>query len=470
MTAFVAAASALASATRAPRSTRVPPGAIVDISLADQVTALEQAIRPQAVALAAFAALAGLIALAVLGQLLSRQLALDAAEFPVLRAFGATRAQPWSRCRWPARRRHRHRRAARGRHRRRRLAADADRAGQARRAGARASRSTSPCSAPGLAAIALLPLAVLAPAALAGRGRAAGAPGVRRPGARGGGRPSRLAALLSRAGSVPGGIGVRMAFEPGRGRTAVPVRSALAGSVIAVAAVVAAGVFGASLVGLVGTPRAYGQNWDAVTDLGFGGVPPAAGGQGDRRQAGESPSTPPATTARSPSAAGASPRSASTQRAARLPHAAGRPRAARRRARSRSARRPCTTWACGSGRSSRSRANHETTATADKTTVMRVVGVVVLPRFARGTFAPTGLGTGRGGDRERAVRAQPVERLRRAAAATTSSCSATARAPTWRPQDARADRDAAGQRLPDRLLRHHRRPAPGRDQELRERP
>ena len=56
------------------------------------MAATQQAIRPQAIALAAFAVLAGLIALAVIGQLLSRQLALDAAEFPVLRAIGATRA------------------------------------------------------------------------------------------------------------------------------------------------------------------------------------------------------------------------------------------------------------------------------------------------------------------------------------------------------------------------------------------
>ena len=43
-----------------------------------------------------------------------------------------------------------------------------------------------------------------------------------------------------------------MAFEPGHGRTAVPVRSALAGTAVAVAAVVAAVVFGASFLGLVG--------------------------------------------------------------------------------------------------------------------------------------------------------------------------------------------------------------------------
>jgi hypothetical protein len=66
-------------------------GQILPISQATQVAATRQAIRPEAIALAAFAALAGLIALAVIGQLLSRQLALDSAEFPVLRAIGATR-------------------------------------------------------------------------------------------------------------------------------------------------------------------------------------------------------------------------------------------------------------------------------------------------------------------------------------------------------------------------------------------
>ena len=38
-----------------------------------------------------FAALAGVISLAVIGQLIARQLALDSAELPILRAFGMTR-------------------------------------------------------------------------------------------------------------------------------------------------------------------------------------------------------------------------------------------------------------------------------------------------------------------------------------------------------------------------------------------
>ena len=45
--------------------------------MAPQVTATEQATRPQVVSLAVFAALTGLIGLAILAQLLGRQLVLD---------------------------------------------------------------------------------------------------------------------------------------------------------------------------------------------------------------------------------------------------------------------------------------------------------------------------------------------------------------------------------------------------------
>src|SRR5208337_2383711 len=85
-TAFLRTASALAK--------RYPAtgGQIFFLSLSDQVMATERAIRPQAVALAIFAVLAGLIGLAVIGQLLARQLVLDSAEFPIMRALGMTRA------------------------------------------------------------------------------------------------------------------------------------------------------------------------------------------------------------------------------------------------------------------------------------------------------------------------------------------------------------------------------------------
>ena len=78
---------------------------------------------------------------------------------------------------------------------------------------------------------------------------------------------------------MTGGAGVAMAFEPGHGRTAGPVRSALAGSVIAVAALAAAAVFGASLVGLVSTPHDYGQNWVQEVDFNFGSATGAQAGQ-----------------------------------------------------------------------------------------------------------------------------------------------------------------------------------------------
>jgi len=129
----------------------------------------------------------------------------------------------------------------------------------------------------GFAVIAVLPLAVLVRAAWRAAGRAPGPLGVAEPARPA--RPSQVGSALGLAGSVPGSIGVRMAFEPGRGRTAVPVRSALAGTIVAVAAVVAAVVFGASLIALVGTPHQYGQNWNQELDLQFVGASAAFGGK-----------------------------------------------------------------------------------------------------------------------------------------------------------------------------------------------
>src|SRR5580700_10892076 len=226
MTTFLRTASALAK--------RYPAtgGQIVVISLSDQVAATERAIRPQAVALAVFAVLAGLIGLAVIGQLLARQLLLDSVEFPILRALGMTRAS---------------------------LAAlSLARLAAVTLAGAVIAVGVAIAASPlmpigparlaeptpgvevnlavlgiGFAIIALLPLALLAGAAWRAA-RAAGGPlGVAEPVQPG--RRSRIGGALTRAGSVTGGVGVAMAFEPGHGRTAVPVRTALAGSVIAVA-------------------------------------------------------------------------------------------------------------------------------------------------------------------------------------------------------------------------------------------
>ncbi len=65
---------------------------------------------------------------------------------------------------------------------------------------------------------------------------------------------------------VAGVVGVRFALETGRGRTAVPVRSALAGTVLAVALVVAALSFASSLQTLISHSALYGWNWSYALD------------------------------------------------------------------------------------------------------------------------------------------------------------------------------------------------------------
>jgi hypothetical protein len=56
--------------------------------------------------------------------------------------------------------------------------------------------------------------------------------------------------------------GARFALEPGRGRTAVPVRSVITGAVLAIGVVMATLTFGASLNTLVSHPALYGWNFN----------------------------------------------------------------------------------------------------------------------------------------------------------------------------------------------------------------
>ena len=260
--AFTRAAKALGA--------RYQVGGVGIVNLATQYAATQRAIRPQAVALAIFAALAGLIGLAIIVQLLSRQVALDGLEFPILRALGMSRV--------------------------RLAAASLARAaivtiiaGATAVAVAIAASPVMPIGpariaepAPGVelnaavlgagfAAIVLLPLLLLGPAAWRAASRPAGTLGVAELPAHD--RRAILGPVLRAIGSVSGSIGVPMALEPGHGRTAVPVRSALVGTTVAVASVVAAFVFGSNLVGLVGTPHRYGQNWALDLDLQVSGVP-----------------------------------------------------------------------------------------------------------------------------------------------------------------------------------------------------
>jgi ABC-type antimicrobial peptide transport system permease subunit len=58
--------------------------------------------------------------------------------------------------------------------------------------------------------------------------------------------------------------GVRMALEPGHGSSAVPVRTTIFGTVLALTALIAALTFGAGLRHLVSTPSLSGWNFDAI--------------------------------------------------------------------------------------------------------------------------------------------------------------------------------------------------------------
>jgi ABC-type lipoprotein release transport system permease subunit len=76
-------------------------------------------------------------------------------------------------------------------------------------------------------------------------------------------RAATVPELAARIGLAPTATnGLRMALQPGHGRTAVPVRSAFLGAVFGVVGVTAVLVFAASLDHLVATPRLSGSPWD----------------------------------------------------------------------------------------------------------------------------------------------------------------------------------------------------------------
>ena len=77
------------------------------------------------------------------------------------------------------------------------------------------------------------------------------------------GRAARLVDAANRMGVTPvATAGVRMAVEPGRGQTAVPVRSAMIGAAFGIVGVVAVLMFSASVDQVAATPLRYGWNWN----------------------------------------------------------------------------------------------------------------------------------------------------------------------------------------------------------------
>jgi hypothetical protein len=80
-------------------------------------------------------------------------------------------------------------------------------------------------------------------------------------------RPSRGARFLAGL-PPPVGVGARMALHTGRGPTALPSGSALAGAAVGVAGVVAALTFGSRVDHLLATPTLWGANYDAIVTTG----------------------------------------------------------------------------------------------------------------------------------------------------------------------------------------------------------
>ena len=221
-----------------------------------QAAAVERSIRPEAVSLALFALVLAITALLVVGQAATRLIAAAQPANPVLAALGMTRGQL--------------------------MAAGLLEVGVAAAAGAVAAVGLAVAASP-LMPIGTARLAEPDPGVSADCGGAHGGGGCHRGARRGAGgaaglapgvgrqwRPaaaaasagrSKVAEWLAAAGApVTAAAGVRLALEPGRGRTAVPVRSALTGAALSVLAVTAAFTFGANLLHLVHTPRLYGQD------------------------------------------------------------------------------------------------------------------------------------------------------------------------------------------------------------------
>ncbi|MGA3129109.1 MAG: hypothetical protein ABSD13_20645, partial [Candidatus Korobacteraceae bacterium] len=256
--------------------TTIPPGSAYEFHQVARVTAqVELAVKPESIALGAFGAIAGLVALVLGAQAISRQLRRGNEDRRVLRALGAGP-----------------------------LLTSSDGL-----IGVGAAVVLGSALAFGVA-VGLSPLAPLGPVrpvypdpgiavdwtvlgigfavlvgglgavAVATGWRAAPSRRIRIQNATTGGS-SIVRGALSAGVSVAGAVGVRFALEPGRGRTAVPVRSALMGTTLAVTLLVGTFTFASGLHTLISRPALYGWNWTYLLNP-SSDVPPQAITQLDR--------------------------------------------------------------------------------------------------------------------------------------------------------------------------------------------
>jgi ABC-type lipoprotein release transport system permease subunit len=229
----------------------------------DQAANVQRSIHLQAVALYMLAALVGLVVTLVLAQVLARQTALEADDHAVLQSLGMGRGQLWLVS----------------------LARALPAAVGGAVVAALVAVALSPLFPRGLArtaepgpgvhldvivvlaggvAVAVLVLLLTAlPAWRAATSATLSSDSDERP------RPSALGEALQRAPLGPSAvIGLRLAVERGRGRTAVALRSGVVATAVALAALAGAITFGGSLSHLLDTPRLYGQTWDVTYESG----------------------------------------------------------------------------------------------------------------------------------------------------------------------------------------------------------
>jgi FtsX-like permease family len=245
-------------------------GDVFVANLSDQAAQIEHAIRPEAIALAIFAFLVALTALVLIAQAVLRQLRSSRDDVTTLRALGLNHRQLW--CVSVMQ-----------------VAAMAAVGALLALVGAVLASPIMPLGParvaepnPGfdvdgavfglgfVCIVVVLTAAVAVPTWRLSSGAREG--GNRRAVSRGGGW---LAWLSSSGAPLTASLGIREALDPGTARGAVPVRSALVGTILSITMVVGTLTFGANLVHLVTTPSLYGQTWQASVDTQFQSISPA---------------------------------------------------------------------------------------------------------------------------------------------------------------------------------------------------
>ena len=254
----------------------LPPGFPPAVLASDSIAKAQRAIKPESIALGAFGGIAALAVLLIAGQLIGRRLRLAADDLAILRALGAGPAMT----------------ASEG------------------LIGILGAVVVGSLLAFGVA-VGLSPLAPIGPVRpvdptggvsfdwtvlgfgvailIIGLAALSLALAVRQMPHR---TASRLRLVRDHGSSVtraaansglppPAVAGIRFALEPGGGRNAVPVRSAILGAALAVTVVVGAVTFGSSLRTLVSHPPLYGWNWNYVLAAGggSGNIPESAATQ-----------------------------------------------------------------------------------------------------------------------------------------------------------------------------------------------